>query len=58
MSSAGGNCAYAVMSAAAAKGSATPDDAESKKEIYTYEAPWPIYGMAWSMRDEPKYAFR
>mmetsp|Transcript_33669 Transcript_33669/g.68899 ORF Transcript_33669/g.68899 Transcript_33669/m.68899 type:complete len:345 (+) Transcript_33669:142-1176(+) len=46
------------MSAAAAKGSATPDDAESKKEIYTYEAPWPIYGMAWSMRDEPKYAFR
>lgn len=31
---------------------------ESKKEIYTYEAPWPIYGMAWSMRDEARYSFR
>lgn len=22
----------------------------SRKEIYTYEAPWPVYAMAWSQR--------
>uniref|UniRef100_A0A6U2BML3 Uncharacterized protein n=1 Tax=Hemiselmis andersenii TaxID=464988 RepID=A0A6U2BML3_HEMAN len=27
-----------------------------KKEIYTYEAPWEIYGMSWSMR--PDHRFR
>lgn len=31
---------------------------ERKKEIYTYTAPWQIYGMNWSMRDEPQHAFR
>lgn len=24
--------------------------AEKKKEIYTYEAPWLVYGMNWSVR--------
>lgn len=23
---------------------------ESRKEIYTYQAPWPIFGLAWSHR--------
>lgn len=23
---------------------------ENDKEIYTYQAPWPIYGMNWSRR--------
>ena len=26
-----------------------------KKEIYTYEAPWLIYGMNWSSRPSPKF---
>ena len=26
-----------------------------KKEIYTYEAPWLIYGMNWSTRPSPKF---
>jgi WD repeat-containing protein 68 len=26
-----------------------------KKEIYTYEAPWNIYGMNWSNRPSPKF---
>jgi len=26
-----------------------------KKEIYTYEAPWLIYGMNWSVRPDKKY---
>lgn len=55
------------MSAAAKKtkdeagaGAAKKDTAEDerKKEIYTYDAPWPIYGMGWSMRDEPRHSFR
>ena len=29
---------------------------EKKKEIYTHEASWPIYGMSWSVR--PDYKFR
>jgi hypothetical protein len=26
-----------------------------KKEIYTYTAPWPIYGMNWSVRADKKF---
>jgi hypothetical protein len=26
-----------------------------KKEIYTYEAPWQIYGMNWSVRPDQKF---
>mmetsp|Transcript_24982 Transcript_24982/g.41155 ORF Transcript_24982/g.41155 Transcript_24982/m.41155 type:complete len:330 (+) Transcript_24982:222-1211(+) len=26
-----------------------------KKEIYTYEAPWPIYGMNWSVRADRRF---
>ena len=26
-----------------------------KKEIYTYDAPWPVYGMAWSTKPEHKF---
>jgi hypothetical protein len=31
-----------------------------RKEIYTYEAPWMIYGMNWSVRDAElsEYKFR
>jgi len=28
---------------------------DKKKEIYTYEAPWPIYGMNWSSRLDRPY---
>lgn len=28
------------------------------KEIYTYEAPWTVYSMAWSVRDDPSCKFR
>jgi hypothetical protein len=32
---------------------------ESKKEeIYTYEAPYLLYGMNWSVRDDPRKKFR
>jgi WD repeat-containing protein 68 len=30
------------------------DDAR-KKEIYTYQAPWLIYGMNWSVRPDKKF---
>ena len=26
-----------------------------KKEIYTYKAPWLIYGMNWSVRQDKKF---
>lgn len=29
--------------------------ADKKKEIYTYEAPWTIYAMNWSMRRDMKF---
>uniref|UniRef100_A0A7S1G5Y6 Uncharacterized protein n=1 Tax=Bicosoecida sp. CB-2014 TaxID=1486930 RepID=A0A7S1G5Y6_9STRA len=29
-----------------------------KKEIYTYVAPWPVYGLSVSVREGAKYAFR
>lgn len=29
--------------------------ATEKKEIYTYEAPWLIYGMNWSVRPDKKF---
>ena len=35
--------------AAAAGAAAEP---VKKKEIYSYEAPWEIYGMSWSMRPD------
>lgn len=31
------------------------DKDSKKKEIYTYEAPWPIYGMNWSTRSDHKF---
>uniref|UniRef100_A0A7S3PIY0 Uncharacterized protein n=1 Tax=Aplanochytrium stocchinoi TaxID=215587 RepID=A0A7S3PIY0_9STRA len=29
-----------------------------KKEIYTYEAPWPVYGLCWSERLDDRFQFR
>mmetsp|Transcript_24825 Transcript_24825/g.49589 ORF Transcript_24825/g.49589 Transcript_24825/m.49589 type:complete len:335 (-) Transcript_24825:179-1183(-) len=29
--------------------------AESKKEIFTYNAPWELYGMSWSVRPDKKF---
>lgn len=31
------------------------ESAADRKEIYTYEAPWPIYSMSWSVRQDQKY---
>jgi hypothetical protein len=36
-------------------GSSTPGGSAEKKEIYTYEAPWLIYGMNWSVRPDQKF---
>lgn len=33
----------------------TKSSKEKKKEIYTYEAPWYIYGMNWSVRLDHPY---
>uniref|UniRef100_A0A7S2KXX1 Uncharacterized protein n=1 Tax=Leptocylindrus danicus TaxID=163516 RepID=A0A7S2KXX1_9STRA len=33
-------------------------DVEPRKEIYTYKAPWTIYGLAWSSRADPTSQFR
>eukprot|EP00467_Chlorarachnion_reptans_P020110 CAMPEP_0114496936 /NCGR_PEP_ID=MMETSP0109-20121206/6040_1 /TAXON_ID=29199 /ORGANISM="Chlorarachnion reptans, Strain CCCM449" /LENGTH=371 /DNA_ID=CAMNT_0001674251 /DNA_START=116 /DNA_END=1228 /DNA_ORIENTATION=+ len=30
-------------------------DRPEKKEIYTYEAPWLVYGMNWSVREDKKF---
>lgn len=30
-------------------------DSNAYKEIYTYEAPWLIYGMSWSMRPDTPF---
>ena len=40
--------------AGAAAASAAPADAD-KKEIYTHEAPWLIYGMNWSVRPDQRF---
>lgn len=32
--------------------------ATKKNEIYTYTAPWPVYGMGWSERTESRFKFR
>ena len=40
---------------------AAAEGASKRKEIYTYEAPWVIFAMAWSQRDpktEPGLGFR
>mmetsp|Transcript_15511 Transcript_15511/g.27561 ORF Transcript_15511/g.27561 Transcript_15511/m.27561 type:complete len:331 (+) Transcript_15511:336-1328(+) len=29
-----------------------------KKEVYTYNAPWPVYGMGWSERKAEEFNFR
>eukprot|EP00961_Rhodomonas_salina_P076872 1031690-Rhodomonas_salina.2 len=29
--------------------------AETKKEIFTYNAPWELYGMSWSVRPDKKF---
>ena len=26
-----------------------------KKEIFTYEAPWDLYGMGWAVRPDQKF---
>lgn len=32
---------------------------ESKqKEIYTYDAPWPVYAINWSVRSDPRHKYR
>lgn len=28
---------------------------QKRKEIYTYQAPWPIYGMNWSVRADQRF---
>ena len=30
-------------------------EASKKKEIFTYEAPWEIYGMSWSVRPDKRF---
>jgi hypothetical protein len=30
-------------------------DVKQRKGIYTYEAPWTIYGMNWSVRTDSKF---
>jgi len=35
-----------------------PGDKVKRKEIYTYEAPWLIYGMNWSVRQQEHCKFR
>eukprot|EP00823_Brevimastigomonas_motovehiculus_P004066 TRINITY_DN2605_c0_g1_i1.p1 TRINITY_DN2605_c0_g1~~TRINITY_DN2605_c0_g1_i1.p1 ORF type:complete len:368 (-),score=101.76 TRINITY_DN2605_c0_g1_i1:20-1123(-) len=34
---------------------ADDDKSSEKKEIYTYEAPWLLYGMNWSVRPDKKF---
>lgn len=46
-----GVAAAPAASAAAASSSSVGD----KKEIYTYEAPWLIYGMNWSVRPDQRF---
>ena len=31
------------------------DEQQKRSEIYTYEAPWHIYAMNWSVRRDKKY---
>lgn len=31
------------------------EEPPKRAEIYTYEAPWPIYGMNWSVRSDKKF---
>jgi len=33
-------------------------DGSQKKEIYTYDAPWTVFSMAWSHRQDPSSQFR
>lgn len=28
-----------------------------RKEIYKYEAPWPLYSMNWSVRPDKRYRY-
>lgn len=37
------------------KGGMLQQDDARKKEIYTYQAPWLIYGMNWSVRPDKKF---
>jgi len=61
--SGGGASAAAAASSSSAGGSAAGSTsppaggggAAEKKEIYTYEAPWLIYGMNWSVRPDQKF---
>ena len=45
----------ANSAAAAAAAAAASQSGGEKKEIYTYEAPWLIYGMNWSVRPDQKF---
>lgn len=51
-SNTGGGGAAGGMSAG---GSSSPVSGLEKKEIYTYEAPWLVYGLAWSVRPDQRF---
>ncbi|KAK9117771.1 hypothetical protein Sjap_016718 [Stephania japonica] len=36
-------------------GEGSCEEQQKRSEIYTYEAPWPIYAMNWSVRRDKKY---
>lgn len=48
------NTAGVAAAPAAASGAAASSGGD-KKEIYTYEAPWLIYGMNWSVRPDQRF---
>jgi hypothetical protein len=47
-----------ASSSAAAGTKESSKTAVNSKEIHTYTAPWPIYGLAASMKEGPDYTFR
>jgi WD repeat-containing protein 68 len=57
MASAGGAGAGAA-SAAAGGGAGGGDKVVRRKEVYTYDAPFPVYGLACSQRPGANYNFR
>jgi len=44
-----------VAAAPATSAAASSSSVGDKKEIYTYEAPWLIYGMNWSVRPDQRF---
>lgn len=43
---------------AASAAAAAPASEPKRREIYTYNAPWPVYSLASSNRSAPEHAFR